>query len=93
VKPAAVALAALVAGCGGTADVRWEQAPSLLHGRSAHAAVSDGNNVYALGGTGADGEPVLEVERFDGDDWTEETTLPGAGLNAPLARSSTDGST
>ena len=78
----------LLAGCGGSesdADGSWETAPPLLHPRSAHAVVTDGHAVYALGGTGSNGEPVLSVERFDGERWTEETTLPGEGLNAPAA--------
>ena len=78
----------LAAGCGGSetaADGSWETEPPLLHARSAHAVVTDGDAVYALGGTGANGEPVLSVERFDGERWTEETTLPGEGLNAPAA--------
>jgi N-acetylneuraminic acid mutarotase len=78
----------LLAGCGGSesaAGGSWETAPPLLHGRSAHAVVADDEAVYALGGTGPNGEPVLAVERFDGERWVEETTLPGAGLNAPAA--------
>ena len=78
----------LLAGCGGSesaADGSWATAPPLLHARSAHAVVTDGDAVYALGGTGANGEPVSSVERFDGERWTEETTLPGEGLNAPAA--------
>jgi N-acetylneuraminic acid mutarotase len=79
-----------VAGCGGDGDSdsavqAWETEPPLLHGRSAHAVVGDRETVYALGGTGPDGEPVLAVERFDGERWVEETTLPGEGLNAPAA--------
>ncbi len=41
--------------------------------------------MYALAGTGADGRPVLDVERFDGRTWSKETALPGHGLNAPAA--------
>ena len=63
----------------------WQAAPSMLHARAAHAVVSTGTELYALGGTGAGGKPVLEVERFDGKRWIEETTLPGNGLNAPAA--------
>jgi N-acetylneuraminic acid mutarotase len=55
----------------------------MLHARSAHAIVSMGDAIYAIGGTGAGGAPVLQVERFDGKDWRDETTLPGEGLNAP----------
>ena len=78
----------IMAGCGGSesaADGSWATAPPLLHARSAHAVVTDGEAVYALGGTGANGDPVRSVERFDGKRWTEETTLPGEGLNAPAA--------
>ncbi len=57
----------------------------MLHARSAHAVVSSGDAVYAIGGTGAGGRPVLEVERFDGSGWRDETSLPGEGLNAPAA--------
>jgi len=68
----------------------WRTAPALLHARSAHAVVSTGKILYALAGTGSDEQgapaaPVLEVERFDGHDWTVETKLPGEGLNAPAA--------
>ena len=53
--------------------------------RAAHAVVSTTTAIYALAGTGRGGQPVLEVERFDGREWTPETTLPGSGLNAPAA--------
>src|SRR5207253_10282918 len=49
------------------------------------AVVSTPTAIYALGGTGEGGRPVLAVERFDGTAWATETTLPGAGLNAPAA--------
>jgi N-acetylneuraminic acid mutarotase len=57
----------------------------MLHARSAHAVVSTDDAIYAIGGTGAGGAPVLEVERFDGTAWNDVTTLPGGGLNAPAA--------
>jgi N-acetylneuraminic acid mutarotase len=57
----------------------------MLHARAAHAIVATGDAIYAIGGTGAGSKPVLEVERFDGRAWREETTLPGNGLNAPAA--------
>ena len=57
----------------------------MLHARSAHAVVSTRDAIYAIGGTGAGGQPVLEVERFDGTQWRNETSLPGEGLNAPTA--------
>jgi N-acetylneuraminic acid mutarotase len=64
---------------------RWYDAPSMLHARSAHAIVSTGDAIYAIGGTGEGGRPVLDVERFDGNLWRDETRLPGDGLNAPAA--------
>jgi N-acetylneuraminic acid mutarotase len=84
---AAVVVATLLAGCSGSEPVGpgWHEMAPLLHARSAHAVVSDRETVYALGGTGEGGSPVLAVERFDGRVWTEETTLPGEGLNAPAA--------
>jgi len=63
----------------------WYDAPPMLHARSAHAVVSTGDAIYAIGGTGEGARPVLEVERFDGSQWREETRLPGDGLNAPVA--------
>src|SRR4051812_14139602 len=63
----------------------WHAAPPLTHARSAHAVVVVGDAIYAIGGTGAEGKPVMEVERFDGSAWRDETTLPGDGLNAPAA--------
>jgi hypothetical protein len=63
----------------------WRAEPPMLHARAAHAVVSTGTAIYALGGTGKGYAPVLPVERFDGTTWSEETTLPGSGLNAPAA--------
>jgi N-acetylneuraminic acid mutarotase len=63
----------------------WHAAPSMTHARSAHAVVAVGDAIYAIGGTGAAGKPVMEVERFDGRAWRDEATLPGDGLNAPAA--------
>jgi N-acetylneuraminic acid mutarotase len=63
----------------------WHDAPPMHHARSAHAVVSTGDAIYAIGGTGVGGAPVLQVERFDGTEWRDETTLPGEGLNAPVA--------
>lgn len=92
--PAGVVLAAiaLLGACGApvaSSDVvppgRWSAAPSMLHPRAAHAVVSTGDALIALGGTGAGGRPVLDVERFDGVAWVVETRLPGRGLNAPAA--------
>ena len=47
--------------------------------------VTTGDALVALGGTGAGGRPVLDVERFDGARWLAETVLPGRGLDAPAA--------
>ena len=63
----------------------WHDGPAMHHARSAHAVVSTGDAIYAIGGTGEGGAPVLLVERFDGKKWRDETTLPGEGLNAPAA--------
>lgn len=57
----------------------------MIHARSAHAVVGTGDAIYAIGGTGEGGRPVLEVERFDGNEWRDESRLPGEGLNAPTA--------
>jgi N-acetylneuraminic acid mutarotase len=62
----------------------WKRVAPMLHRRSAHAVVSTGDAIYAIGGTGVGG-PVLDVERFDGTKWVDETRLPGEGLNAPAA--------
>ena len=89
-KGGAAAWAALawLAGCAVPASPpateRWTAAPPMRHARAAHAVVSTGEALYALGGTNAQG-PVLEVERFDGRAWQVETRLPVAGLNAPAA--------
>ena len=87
-----VAIATIAAACASlrasdapSLDGRWYSAPPMLHARSAHAVVSTGDAIYAIGGTGEGGRPVLEVERFDGKEWREETRLPGDGLNAPVA--------
>lgn len=67
------------------AAASWAPASPLLEARAAHAVVVAGDAVYVLAGTGADGRPVLDVERFDGQSWAHESTLPGHGLNAPAA--------
>ena len=81
----ALALAHVAAAAAVAAEGPWSAAPSLLHSRAAHAVVSTGEALIALGGTGAQGRPVLEVERFDGTRWQAEGRLPGNGLNAPAA--------
>lgn len=64
----------------------WSKVPSMRHARAAHAVVSTESAIYAIAGTGGKGGgPVLAVERFDGRRWTDETTMPGEGLNAPAA--------
>jgi N-acetylneuraminic acid mutarotase len=57
----------------------------MLIARSAHAVANSDTAIYALAGTDDHGMPVLDVESFDGNQWTTETTLPGQGLNAPTA--------
>ena len=66
-------------------DGAWSSAPPLQAARSAHAVVATPSAIYALGGTGTSGKPVLEVERFDGKEWKIVSKLPGEGLNAPAA--------
>ena len=61
----------------------WSTAPSTLFSRSAHAVVVLDGAIYALAGTDEDGDPLLDVERFDGTTWSIETTMPGDGVNAP----------
>ena len=89
-----VVVCAFVLGCGGAVlanravspvSESWRSAPPMLHARSAHAVASTSDAIYAIGGTGAGGAPVLPVERFDGNRWIDETSLPGEGLNAPAA--------
>lgn len=85
----AVVWALLTLLCGSGASIgavaSWSSAPPMRSARAAHAVVVAEGAVYVLAGTGADGRPVLEVERFDGRAWTQETALPGHGLNAPAA--------
>src|ERR671931_390043 len=47
----------------------WSEEPPLLMPRSAHAVVSSDTAIYALAGTDDKGQPVLEVEAFDGKQW------------------------
>jgi N-acetylneuraminic acid mutarotase len=63
----------------------WRREPALLTPRAAHAVVASADAIYAMGGTGPDAKPVLDVERFDGAAWKFETTLPAEGVNAPAA--------
>jgi N-acetylneuraminic acid mutarotase len=68
----------------GLSQARWTNAPPMHHARAAHAVVATSDALYALAGTGDSG-PILAVERFDGHAWSDETELPGKGLNAPAA--------
>ena len=63
----------------------WRKEPDLLTPRAAHAVVATGDAIYAMAGTGPEGKPVRDVERFAAKRWTRETSLPGEGLNAPAA--------
>lgn len=74
---------ALASGCG--AAPAWEGVAPLQRARAAHAVVAVEDGLIALAGTGSDGAPVREVERFDGVAWQMETEIPGPGLNAPAA--------
>jgi N-acetylneuraminic acid mutarotase len=73
--------------CLGDHGGHWSTAPSMLAGRAAHAVVVADGAIYALAGTGSNGQPVLSVERFDGQEWQVVSQLPGHGLNAPVAAS------
>jgi N-acetylneuraminic acid mutarotase len=64
---------------------QWRREPEMLTPRAAHAVAATTDAIYVLGGTGSDGKPVLDVERFDGQTWSRETSLPGEGVNAPAA--------
>ena len=77
--------AARAASAAGPGPGTWRSAAPMRHARAAHAVVSTDTAIYALAGTGAGHAPVLEVERFDGRTWTDVSTLPGPGLNAPAA--------
>lgn len=63
----------------------WRKEPSLLTPRAAHAVAATADAIYAMAGTGPQGTPVQDVERFDGNAWRQEAKLPGEGLNAPAA--------
>src|SRR5688572_16993459 len=65
-------------------QMAWSAAAPMRHARSAHAVVATNNAIYTLAGSGEGSRPVMQVERFDGTSWQEETTLP-EGLNAPAA--------
>ncbi len=85
-----VACALVLASAAGAAqepprEGTWSQAPSLNVARAAHAVAATRSSIWALGGTGSSGRPVLEVERFDGKGWSVVSKLPGEGLNAPAA--------
>lgn len=63
----------------------WRKEPYLITPRAAHAVVATTDAIYAMAGTGPDGKPVLDVERFDGAAWQHDAALPAEGLNAPAA--------
>lgn len=63
----------------------WTRAADMPAARAAHAVAATSSAVYVMGGTGRSGEPVLELDRFDGARWTREGRIPGEGLNAPAA--------
>ena len=63
----------------------WRREPDMPTPRSAHAVVATADAIYAMAGTGSDGKPVLDVERFDGTSWSRVGSLPGEGINAPAA--------
>jgi N-acetylneuraminic acid mutarotase len=81
----AAALSLAIASAAVDAAGTWRREPDMLTPRSAHAAVAAADAIYALAGTGNDGRPVLEVERFDGTRWSRVGSLPGEGINAPAA--------
>jgi N-acetylneuraminic acid mutarotase len=78
-------LASVSAATAAPSSGSWSSAPPMLYARAAHAVVATANAIYALGGTGAGGKPVLAVERFDGTAWRDAGMLPGRGVNAPAA--------
>lgn len=63
----------------------WRKEPDLLTPRAAHAVVAAADAIYAMAGTGPEGKPVVDMERFDGNTWTREANLPDEGVNAPAA--------
>ncbi len=63
----------------------WRKEPDLLTPRAAHAVVTTADAIHVVAGTGPEGRPVLDMERFDGKTWARETAIPGEGLNAPAA--------
>src|SRR6185295_13985259 len=64
---------------------QWRREPDMLTPRAAHAVAVANGAIYALGGTGQNGTPVLDVERFDGTRWNRDSGMPGEGVNAPAA--------
>ena len=80
-----LAALSLLLGAGAATESGWSAAPPLKVARAAHAVVATKDAIYALGGTGASGKPVLDVERFDGKSWSIVSKLPSEGLNAPAA--------
>ena len=52
-----------------TSTGTWRKEADLLTSRAAHAVVATADAIYAMAGTGRDGKPVLDVERFVGAAW------------------------
>jgi Kelch motif len=95
---AALALLALVAGCGGNGEPGntvfqsrsdgWERAASMSQRRSYIAGARLGDAVYAAGGmVGETGRPLATFSRYDParDDWTQLPQLPVATRAAAAA--------
>ena len=81
----AAVLSLAIAGAAVDAAGTWRREPDMPTPRSAHAVVATADSIYALAGTGSDGKPVRDVERFDGTRWSRVASLPGEGINAPAA--------
>lgn len=84
-RSAAIVLMASAFTLAQSSTAAWRKEPGLLTPRAAHAVVATADAIYAMAGTGPEGKPVLDVERFDGKTWTREAALPGEGVNAPAA--------
>ena len=84
-RSAAIALVLSTFTFAQSSTAAWRKEPGLLTPRAAHAVVATVEAIYAMAGTGPEGKPVLDMERFDGKGWTREAALPGEGVNAPAA--------
>ncbi len=56
----------------------WELAAPLPEPIHHSALVSDGDQLFQIGGYGADGRPTASIHRFVGDGWLEQQPLPEA---------------